>query len=109
MAGRPYDYVAMRTIYYGGSRAYNPGDHVPAANVEKHGYEVGVDVAEYGTEEAARVTGQPMQEPPDPPAEPVAKQQPAVPKPPAAQAKRTSKTEPEVEPAPDAEAREAMS
>jgi hypothetical protein len=32
------------------------GDPVPAANVAKHGYEVGVQVAEYGTPEAEQVT-----------------------------------------------------
>ncbi|MFB4306984.1 hypothetical protein [Actinomadura sp. GTD37] len=90
MAGKPYDYIAMRTIYYGGSRAYNTGDPVPAANVEKHDYEVGVDVAEYGTDAAKRVTGELTAEPPEPPAEPVAKQQPAVPKPTPAKAKRSS-------------------
>lgn len=90
MAGRPYDYVALRTIYYGGSRAYNVGDPVPADNVKAHGYKVGEDVAEYGTDDANRVTA-PREAPAEPPEEPLAVQQPAVPKPPA---KRASKTGP---------------
>jgi len=31
-------YVATRTIYYEGVRAYNEGDPVPVSNVERHGY-----------------------------------------------------------------------
>lgn len=89
MAGRPYDYVALRPIYYGGSRAYNPGDPVPADNVDKHGYRVGEDVAEYGTPDAKRITGQLAEEPPEPAEEPLAKQQPAAPK---SSGKRASKS-----------------
>jgi hypothetical protein len=31
-------YVATEAILVDGARAYNPGDPVPASNVEKHGY-----------------------------------------------------------------------
>ena len=31
-------YVATEPILVDGARAYNPGDAVPASNVEKHGY-----------------------------------------------------------------------
>jgi hypothetical protein len=39
-----YEYVALQPINVGGTLAYNPGDFVPAANVEANGYEVGVQV-----------------------------------------------------------------
>ena len=31
-------FVAVETILVDGARAYNPGDAVPASNVERHGY-----------------------------------------------------------------------
>jgi len=39
-----YEYVALQQITWGSVIAYNPGDFVPAANVELNGYEVGVQV-----------------------------------------------------------------
>ena len=47
MADQP-KYVALEAIDYplgSGVRAYNPGDPVPAANVQEHGYVVGRQVA----------------------------------------------------------------
>lgn len=41
------EYVALQPIDHLGVRAYNPGDRVPADNVTTHGYEVGVQVAEF--------------------------------------------------------------
>jgi len=45
VADTGYEYVALEPITWGGVLAYNPGDFVPAANVEANGYEVGVQVA----------------------------------------------------------------
>jgi hypothetical protein len=67
-----YTYVALTEIWHGGVRAYNPGDPVPAANVEAQKYEVGVQVArrdtktaDKATDQAAESTGaQPAQQPP---------------------------------------------
>lgn len=47
-------YVALTVIDYGNARAYNPGDPVPAANVEAHGYVVGEQVAKVGTKAAEK-------------------------------------------------------
>ncbi|MGI5171875.1 hypothetical protein ACQEU3_46790 [Spirillospora sp. CA-253888] len=47
-----YDYVALTEIWHGGVRAYNPGDPVPAENVQEHGYKVGEQVAKAGTKTA---------------------------------------------------------
>jgi hypothetical protein len=67
-----YTYVALTEIWHGGVRAYNPGDPVPAANVEAQEYKVGVQVARRDTKTAdtadtatAESTGaQPVQQPP---------------------------------------------
>jgi hypothetical protein len=39
-----YEYVAVATISHGNVIAYQPGDPVPGDNVERLGYEVGVQV-----------------------------------------------------------------
>lgn len=47
------DYVALQPITTAsGALAHNPGDPVPAANVEQQGYVVGEQVAEAGSAEA---------------------------------------------------------
>lgn len=47
----PYEYVALQEIWHGNVRAYNKGDLVPAANVERHGY--GADLVAKATTKAA--------------------------------------------------------
>lgn len=49
------DYVALRSIPHEGVWAYHAGDPVPAANVEVHSYQVGVDVARINTEGVAEM------------------------------------------------------
>jgi len=50
-------FVALEPIDHGGARAYNPGDPVPASNVEAHGYlDAGV-VARRSTKAAQAVLG----------------------------------------------------
>lgn len=46
------EYIALQPIDHGSVRAYNPGDPVPAANVDGNGYVVGEQVAEIGSGEA---------------------------------------------------------
>ncbi len=62
---------ALLPIFHDGARAYNPGDPVPASNVELHGYEVGVQVerTDAGTAPASPVpsTPQPSSQPAPPP------------------------------------------
>lgn len=43
--------IATRPLFIGRARAHNPGDEVPAENVEKHGWADGV------AEEASQITG----------------------------------------------------
>lgn len=50
------EYVALQPINYYGVRAYNPGDRVPAANVKRHGYKVGDEVARADSKEAQALT-----------------------------------------------------
>ncbi len=42
-------YRAVVPIYHDGARAFNPGDPVPASNVEEHGYLASGFVVEAGT------------------------------------------------------------
>jgi len=51
-------YVAVSAIEHAGVRAYNPGDPVPASNVDKHGYLDAGLVAKAGTKAAKAATGQ---------------------------------------------------
>lgn len=50
------EYVALRPIDHNGVRAYNAGDRVPAANVERHRYKVGEQVARADSKEAQALT-----------------------------------------------------
>ena len=75
-------YVALVPIDYQGVRAYQPGDKVPTANVELHGYEVGVQVEAVPVpphapdeEQASEPTAAPPAEPAPQP-EPEAKPEP---------------------------------
>lgn len=52
MAAPDYEYVALRPIAMHGITAFQTGDLVPAEHVETHALEVGVDVAERGSEAA---------------------------------------------------------
>lgn len=45
-------WVAVQPITHNGALAYNPGDSVPAANVEKYGYATDGLVAKQGTKAA---------------------------------------------------------
>ncbi|MDL4812815.1 hypothetical protein [Actinomadura opuntiae] len=66
MADQSGDFVALVPIFYRGSRAYNPGDRVPAVNVRRHEYRVGEQVAEYDSPEARAVLGLPEPAAPQP-------------------------------------------
>jgi hypothetical protein len=46
------DYVALQSIQHAGVYAYHPGDSVSGDNVERHGYEVGAQVAQVGSLQA---------------------------------------------------------
>jgi hypothetical protein len=46
------DYIALQSIQLNGVYAHHAGDVVPADNVERLGYEVGVQVAEVGSQQA---------------------------------------------------------
>jgi hypothetical protein len=50
-----YEFVALQQIDHNGVRAYNPGDLVPAANVEAHGY-TSEQVAKRSSKAAKQVT-----------------------------------------------------
>lgn len=50
-------YVAIAPIDHDGARAYNPGDPVPVANVQKYGYDKDDLVAKRTTQAAKKVTG----------------------------------------------------
>lgn len=50
------EYVALGPIDHNGVRAYNAGDRVPAANVERHRYKVGEQVARADSKEAQALT-----------------------------------------------------
>ena len=56
MSDNGKDYIALQPIDHLGVRAYNPGDRVPADNVQRHGYEKGVQVAEEGSKDALAIT-----------------------------------------------------
>lgn len=49
-------FVAVSPIFHNGARAYNPGDPVPASNVEAYGYEADGLVAKSSTKAAQAVT-----------------------------------------------------
>lgn len=49
-------YVAVAQIFVGNALAYNPGDPVPASNVELHGYAEDGLVAKRNTKAAAAAT-----------------------------------------------------
>lgn len=59
-----YAFVALQEIWHGGVRAYNPGDFVPADNVQANNYEVGVQVAKRGSEAAEQAETDPPGEAP---------------------------------------------
>ena len=61
-------YVATEPILVDGARAYNPGDAVPASNVEKHGY-VQLGVVRKADDPAPDLTA--PQPPPAPQGDPV--------------------------------------
>lgn len=52
-------FVAVARIFHGNALAYNPGDPVPASNVELHGYLKQGLVARVNTKAAAAVTETP--------------------------------------------------
>jgi hypothetical protein len=53
-------YIATEPLYVGTARAHNPGDVVPADNVERHGWQDGV--ATEGTKAAKAAQESPVED-----------------------------------------------